>query len=240
MTKKLDNPCWKGYKPVGMKTKDGKQVPNCVPIEDAREIAAVPKKYSHITFKPGDAVAKAAQRGLDLRKKWGRGGTAVGVARARDLSNGKELSPSTVKRMKAYFDRHSSDKSGEGWGTNSAGYIAWLLWGGDSGYSWAKKVCKQMDAADAATAGINFDNPQFCVISLNPRKVKAQGDWKTCTQYIRDFDKTHDEYVDLRIYDLSMRYEYDSHKSTPTLVPATTVLSAVKQRLARLTKRGAV
>ena len=24
-------PCWSGYKQVGMKTKNGKQVPNCVP-----------------------------------------------------------------------------------------------------------------------------------------------------------------------------------------------------------------
>jgi hypothetical protein len=26
-----DNPCWKGYKAVGMKQKNGKMVPNCVP-----------------------------------------------------------------------------------------------------------------------------------------------------------------------------------------------------------------
>jgi hypothetical protein len=26
-----DNPCWKGYEMIGMKTKDGKEVPNCVP-----------------------------------------------------------------------------------------------------------------------------------------------------------------------------------------------------------------
>jgi len=25
------NPCWKGYKPVGTKEKNGKTVPNCVP-----------------------------------------------------------------------------------------------------------------------------------------------------------------------------------------------------------------
>ena len=25
------DPCWKGYEQVGMKSKDGKQVPNCVP-----------------------------------------------------------------------------------------------------------------------------------------------------------------------------------------------------------------
>lgn len=26
-----DDPCWKGYHQVGMKTKNGKEVPNCVP-----------------------------------------------------------------------------------------------------------------------------------------------------------------------------------------------------------------
>lgn len=28
---RTDNPCWKGYKPVGTKKKNGKTVPNCVP-----------------------------------------------------------------------------------------------------------------------------------------------------------------------------------------------------------------
>jgi len=28
-------PCWKGYKQIGMKEKNGKQVPNCVPIDEA-------------------------------------------------------------------------------------------------------------------------------------------------------------------------------------------------------------
>ena len=29
-----ENPCWKGYEQIGMKTKNGKQVPNCVPIKE--------------------------------------------------------------------------------------------------------------------------------------------------------------------------------------------------------------
>jgi hypothetical protein len=29
--KRTDDPCWKNYKQVGMKEKNGKQVPNCVP-----------------------------------------------------------------------------------------------------------------------------------------------------------------------------------------------------------------
>ncbi len=32
-----DNPCWKGYHPVGTKKKNGKTVPNCVPKESVEE-----------------------------------------------------------------------------------------------------------------------------------------------------------------------------------------------------------
>ena len=32
-----DNPCWKGYHPVGTKEKDGRTVPNCVPKESVEE-----------------------------------------------------------------------------------------------------------------------------------------------------------------------------------------------------------
>jgi len=30
-----DDPCWKGYKQIGMKKKDGKEVPNCVPVDES-------------------------------------------------------------------------------------------------------------------------------------------------------------------------------------------------------------
>jgi hypothetical protein len=32
-----DNPCWKGYKPVGTKNKGGRTVPNCVPVSESVE-----------------------------------------------------------------------------------------------------------------------------------------------------------------------------------------------------------
>jgi len=28
---KMENPCWSGYEMIGMKEKNGKKVPNCVP-----------------------------------------------------------------------------------------------------------------------------------------------------------------------------------------------------------------
>jgi hypothetical protein len=100
---------------------------------------------------PPQAVRNNAKRGLELREKHGRGGTAVGVARARDLSNGKALSLDTLKRMNSYFARHEVDKKGEGWGVDSAGYIAWLLWGGDAGRSWAKSITNREESKEKST-----------------------------------------------------------------------------------------
>jgi hypothetical protein len=99
-------------------------------------------------FTPPQTVRDNAKRGLELRAKFNRGGTAVGVARARDLSNGASLSLDTIQRMNSYFSRHEVDKKGEGWGKDSAGYIAWLLWGGDAGWSWAKSVLRENNKKD--------------------------------------------------------------------------------------------
>jgi hypothetical protein len=94
-----------------------------------------------LDLKPTESMANNARRGLELRRKFGRGGTAVGVARARDLSNRKELSPETVARMYSFFSRHEVDKKGKDFNNAerpSNGKIAWLLWGGDSGYAWSR------------------------------------------------------------------------------------------------------
>ena len=134
--------------------------PNVAPVESPveaepkiEEAFSVPGKYAHINFKPTSAMAAEAKRGLALREEHGRGGTEIGVARARDLSNRTNLSPDTVKRMHSYFARHEVDKQGKGFGPGEQGYpsagkIAWLLWGGDSGQSWASARVAQINAAD--------------------------------------------------------------------------------------------
>lgn len=99
-------------------------------------------------------MAAEARRGLAWRQEYGRGGTLVGVARARDISNKKDLSPSTVRRMVSYFARHEVDKQGQGFspgeqGYPSAGRIAWALWGGDAGQSWANAKSKQLEGTES-------------------------------------------------------------------------------------------
>lgn len=115
---------------------------------DQSAFAKVEFGIADVDLTPSKKMVENAKRGLELREKHGRGGTAVGVARARDISNGKRLSPSTVRRMHSYFARHEVDKKGEGWGEDSAGYIAWLLWGGDAGKSFAETKVGQLDKAE--------------------------------------------------------------------------------------------
>jgi hypothetical protein len=95
-----------------------------------------------IDLKPTQEMASNAARGLELRAKHGRGGTEVGVARARDLKNRANLSPDTVRRMASFFARHEGNQKG---GDDDAGYIAWLLWGGDAGKAWAERKVAEMD-----------------------------------------------------------------------------------------------
>ena len=126
---------------------------------------AIPKKYEHINFKPPEGVAKAAEKGLELRAKASpsnRGGLTPsqasqegigsGVQRAVNLKNRNTVSPKVVKQMKAFFARHEKNKGvkeenkGQPW--NDKGYVSWLLWGGDPGKSWSEKVVGQMEKAD--------------------------------------------------------------------------------------------
>jgi lambda family phage portal protein len=111
-------------------------------------------KYDGIDFTPPEGAREAAKRALDVRETKPpsqRGMTPVGIARARDLINGVKMSPDTVRRMKAFFDRHEVDKKGATFGEQGKGWQAWNGWGGDAGFSWAKKVVGQMEARDKKT-----------------------------------------------------------------------------------------
>jgi len=119
--------------------------------EKKSEQLNTPKKYDHIDFTPPQGVRDAAARALEVRAtkpESQRGMTPVGIARARDLKAGKTLSPDTVRRMLAFLIRHEVDKQGSTWDEQGKGWQAWHGWGGDAGFSWSRKLVKQMDAAD--------------------------------------------------------------------------------------------
>jgi hypothetical protein len=92
-------------------------------------------------FRPTLKMAANARLGLRLREQFGRGGSEVGVRRAQQLAERRELEPSDIKSMYSYFARHEVDKNTTRyrWGSTddpSPGFVAWLLWGGEEGKEW--------------------------------------------------------------------------------------------------------
>jgi hypothetical protein len=113
-------------------------------------------------YAPPAGARAAARRAIKIKEdgKANGAGTVVGWTRARQLANGETLSLSTVKRMYSYFSRHEVDKKGKDWGNQanpSNGYIMWLAWGGDAGFSWSRGIVNRMkDKALFADFGKNF------------------------------------------------------------------------------------
>jgi len=128
---------------------------------------SVPTRYRRINFTPTRDMRRAAEHGLELRRTFGRGGLSPtqagrsgvrsGVARARDIVEGEDLSPDSWRAMRLFFLRHARSRDAEGsrsrgfWGDDSnpsAGYVAHLLWGGDAGFKKSEQVVAAMVAAD--------------------------------------------------------------------------------------------
>ena len=144
------------------------------------------------SYEPTDEMAAEAELGLKWREEYGRGGTEVGVARARDISNYRNLSLDTVKRMHSYFTRHEVDKKATGWndgedGFPTAGRVAWQLWGGDAGRDWAARIVERVNKEELN----DFDDDKVAsaLIALGEDKPD---DWILIDEYDVDYD-TDDE-----------------------------------------------
>ena len=125
-----------------------------MPCKDHEEYHAITSlEPKEINLKPTVEMAEEAQRGIDWREEFNRGGTNIGATRARQLIARENLSEDTVKRMKSFFARHEVDKRAEGFrqgekGYPSAGRIAWSLWGGDAGFAWSKRKVNEINNED--------------------------------------------------------------------------------------------
>jgi hypothetical protein len=109
--------------------------------------------------------------------------TAVGLARARDLQNRKPLSEDTVRRMKAYFDRHEIDKKGEGWSQQGKGWQAWMGWGGDAGQTWANAIVERLNEREMS-AKTKFAQEPVPRAPANPVTVAVKGEAASPTAWL--------------------------------------------------------
>jgi hypothetical protein len=120
-------------------------------------------------IKPNEASKRAAQKGLDARKKASpsnrggldamqakREGVGSGVLRARDIIAGKRIN---AYQVKAFFDRHKSNYvnavlSGKK-PHESRAIQAWLIWGGEP----LRKQVEKAVAKDKAKSDKPKSNP---------------------------------------------------------------------------------
>lgn len=93
-----------------------------------------------MSYRPPLGVVRAAEKGLVWHEFYGRGGTRVGLARANQLAQRKPVTLKTIMRMWSFFKRHYKNR--ETPPDEGNGQIAWLLWGGDPGFRWAKRILR--------------------------------------------------------------------------------------------------
>jgi len=99
---KKEDPCWDGYKQVGTKKKKGKEVPNCVPVEESKCTGPTKKASSTSKGKKWMQCVKNPDGKGYKRVHWGQKGVRV---------TGKS---GDTKRKKSFRARHkcSSAKAG--------------------------------------------------------------------------------------------------------------------------------
>lgn len=103
-------------------------------------------ELERITYKPTERMQQNAAMALEVRATKPpsqRGMTPVGLARARDLANGKPLSFKTIQRMYSYLKRHEVDKQGKTWDEKGKGWQAWNGWGGDAALRWSASILRE-------------------------------------------------------------------------------------------------
>ena len=96
----MENPCWKGYEMVGTKTKNGKEVPNCVPIN---EETAVYKDWDEFTNPDYILVTLKNGKKLKIQQKSIKGGKNVYLAILKAFND--ENYPITNKLVTGMVDR---------------------------------------------------------------------------------------------------------------------------------------
>jgi hypothetical protein len=134
---RVESPQEKGVKDELSETKEADYI-----LEDVKKMLQGEELESYADYP--DAVKNNAKRGIELNEKQNnKCATQVGKVRAKQLSSGKALTLSTIKRMFSYLSRAQEyyDESD----STACGTISYLLWGGKAGLRWSGAKLKELD-----------------------------------------------------------------------------------------------
>lgn len=102
-TGKLKDACWTGYTAVGMKTKNGRKVPNCVPVKEQKLIA--PDSVEQIAKKHDVSVASINDQ-LAM-------GVNVEMEHTKDKAVAKNIALNHLKELPDYYTRLKAIEAGK-------------------------------------------------------------------------------------------------------------------------------
>ena len=136
------------------------------------------------TYTPTTGMASAAKRALAWREEGYPGGTLVGLARANQLKNREPLSASVVLRMHSFFSRHAVDKQATGFSSGEEGFpskgrVAWDLWGGDGGQTWAEAKRNQIMR--------DREGKALKLVNISTKSTMPQYMLDVVAQYLEDY-----------------------------------------------------
>lgn len=102
--KEAEDPCWKGYRQLGMKDKNGKEVPNCIPEEEEIDEATYQGKEVPLN-KPMAGDVKKSKVYVDLD----------GDGKAKKVNFGDPnmtIKKDNPARRRSFRARHNCDNPG--------------------------------------------------------------------------------------------------------------------------------
>jgi hypothetical protein len=163
----FEDPCWDGYEMIGTKILDGREVPNCVPVNMTEDDFA-----ESITDYP-EGVKNAAARAVKHAQEngWGGCGTQVGKTRASQLAKGEPISVDTLKRMYSYLSRHKVDLESSKDYETGCGKLMYDSWGGEAALTWAERKLKQLENEKMTFAVASEDKMIIVGAAMIPNKM---------------------------------------------------------------------
>ena len=149
---------------------------------------------TEINLTPTSGMKTEAKRYKEWKKDGEAGGTDDAARRATQILSGSEMSADVVITMNAWFARHESDKSGQGFSKGEKGYpskgrVAWAAWGGDAGQSWSRSKSNSIKNARERTMSTENERAEADelkvgdFVSWNASGNRAQG---KITKVVRD------------------------------------------------------
>jgi hypothetical protein len=121
------DPCWDGYEMIGMKKKDGKEVPNCVPLKEGTLQEAEYQGRKVTLNKPMAGDVKKSKvyvkndKGNVVKVNFGHGGTSAKSKGEKTM----RIKKSNPERRKSFRARHNCDNPGPKWKARYWSCKAW-------------------------------------------------------------------------------------------------------------------